>query len=592
MPINMKCPACKKGLKLPDKVAGKNVACPLCKAKISVPAAEDEEGPPDSGELLANVDLRKLEDHDASVCPACGAETYDEDEKCRKCGFNLAFENLNEAKKAAAEGPRLDLRPFYANMISGSWDFTKAEISFVIRTWIIYLISSSVAVLVLHLNIWCATWPTKSFWLMNAVVSGMIPLGWTLLFHLHIIRRTMQRKNSIGKYPFDYAQSSMAGMVGTGWYIAYSLPFLIVFGGGGYFAEDFMDLPYGTIGGFLIAFFFTSMFFPQAFSHLAMPVTYRGFLLPETFKTLNKSFAPGLYWWFMFWATNLAPILVMIGALFLSQNSVAEYRANLATYAQVHEAVVKDKLRDKAKDPELPKEVAAMIDKKLPDQKWSALLLPGLGLIISTFLLSFSNVFNARSNGYFTHALKNNLNLITHKKELVWVSKKTDDGKIDFNFKRSDPSPANARLLAGLIDMGAVTFISVIFIGLVVFGGMQFEYDFMSEANRLVLVIVSVSLVLVIALIYQIAALSGDTRTTPGKQIFNLYICTKEGEKPGMGGIIIREIIYILPLINLISGIMIFTNPEAKSLGDMAGGTLIRQRRMKVVKKKEKEDAH
>src|SRR5947209_18021170 len=37
MPIKFTCPHCKKGLKVPDQLAGKKGACPVCKKALTIP---------------------------------------------------------------------------------------------------------------------------------------------------------------------------------------------------------------------------------------------------------------------------------------------------------------------------------------------------------------------------------------------------------------------------------------------------------------------------------------------------------------------------------------------------------------------------
>jgi TM2 domain-containing membrane protein YozV len=38
MPIEVKCPSCERGLRVPDKVAGKRIKCPKCSGVVEVPA--------------------------------------------------------------------------------------------------------------------------------------------------------------------------------------------------------------------------------------------------------------------------------------------------------------------------------------------------------------------------------------------------------------------------------------------------------------------------------------------------------------------------------------------------------------------------
>jgi predicted Zn finger-like uncharacterized protein len=44
MPISVKCPECEAPYKVPDEAAGKAIKCKKCGAKISVPAADADEG--------------------------------------------------------------------------------------------------------------------------------------------------------------------------------------------------------------------------------------------------------------------------------------------------------------------------------------------------------------------------------------------------------------------------------------------------------------------------------------------------------------------------------------------------------------------
>ncbi len=43
MPIEVKCPSCERGLRVPDKVAGKRIKCPKCSGIVNVPSANTPE---------------------------------------------------------------------------------------------------------------------------------------------------------------------------------------------------------------------------------------------------------------------------------------------------------------------------------------------------------------------------------------------------------------------------------------------------------------------------------------------------------------------------------------------------------------------
>ena len=41
MSIQTRCPSCRKGLKVPDSAAGRNVRCPECRASVNIPGGSN-----------------------------------------------------------------------------------------------------------------------------------------------------------------------------------------------------------------------------------------------------------------------------------------------------------------------------------------------------------------------------------------------------------------------------------------------------------------------------------------------------------------------------------------------------------------------
>src|SRR5262249_5513219 len=121
MSIKVKCPGCTKTLTVPDAARGKAVKCPACETRVPIPADEAEPvaatksakskkpskkaAPIEDESGFGQLDLRKVEDREADVCPKCGYDlslVHEEDEdvtECPQCGWDVAAGGLGEKAK-------------------------------------------------------------------------------------------------------------------------------------------------------------------------------------------------------------------------------------------------------------------------------------------------------------------------------------------------------------------------------------------------------------------------------------------------------------------------------------------------------------
>ena len=103
MSIIIKCTACQKRMKAPDRLAGKRVKC-KCGAAIAIPAAA-------AMELEEMADLSLLaegESIDGSNCPSCAAVLSPGAVVCVQCGYNLKTgRKMSTATDVAPAAPPL-----------------------------------------------------------------------------------------------------------------------------------------------------------------------------------------------------------------------------------------------------------------------------------------------------------------------------------------------------------------------------------------------------------------------------------------------------------------------------------------------------
>src|SRR6478609_862055 len=110
MSIKVKCPNCTKTLTVPEAARGKAVKCPGCDNKVAIPADGDggagkppakkksakKAGPIEDESGFSGLDLRRVADREANVCPKCGYDldlAGDEEEEiteCPQCGWDVA----------------------------------------------------------------------------------------------------------------------------------------------------------------------------------------------------------------------------------------------------------------------------------------------------------------------------------------------------------------------------------------------------------------------------------------------------------------------------------------------------------------------
>jgi uncharacterized RDD family membrane protein YckC len=387
----------------------------------------------------------------------------------------------------------------------------------------------------------------------------------------------------------------MAGLTAVGWFVVFSLPLMLTLGLIGAYFTFLGDIPWAFPVSICVIALLISPMLPQVMSHQAMPVTYRGWLITEIFKTFNVSLIPALYWWFMAAISYILPMVFLGGVIFFSLGSLESYKKNFDDYTNLHGATVRAALKDqdKSKKKNVPQEdpmEKIYLELQPEPYKWTALIVPMIGVVVCSFMVSFAAVFNARTNGLYTYYLKNDLNLIQHVTERTYVKKEVQE--LDFSMKRSLKCPNGARFLASLIDNLLLSLIFGILGGLT-----YFVLSTLGITEQLYLIsaaVVYFILISVVDVMFYVSAYTSPTRTTPGKDIFRAYLVTEKGEVVTAGAVILRVIVFhaisLVPILGIVHLIVMATREDKRGWHDMAAGTVVRQRKKPKVKKKKEEE--
>lgn len=153
MPIEVTCPQCQTGMRLPDKAAGRAVKCKSCGGRVRVPggerrprqrrpAPEQQEEPvvpaTDPDDFMGSLDLSRAADQNRRVCPGCAKSVGKEDVECPFCGVTIATGILSERERLRHKRKGPPPEEFYGMVWSDGWLFLKKNWKLAIRsgfTW-------------------------------------------------------------------------------------------------------------------------------------------------------------------------------------------------------------------------------------------------------------------------------------------------------------------------------------------------------------------------------------------------------------------------------------------------------------------------
>lgn len=373
MPVKVRCPGCQKVLTAPDAARGKSLKCPECTTAVKIPAGEGAGGAEGSGAkakakpktveddegLLSRLDMSAAMDTGSSLCPKCGTDIPEEAKECPKCGVDPLTGQLSKAAKRRKGLKGVDPREFYKVFLKDSWQFTLENWGMLLRTAWYMLFSLAISGGCGFMVGWCSRTPPKAFWGFLGTLAYLTVPGWWWYQQLEIIKLTTVKKTSTKDIKFDLFYSVAMGLTFIAWIISHAI-----------FPPALFCLPIALI-------------------HLAMPVSWKGWVFPITLKLGLKHFP--------------AVALYLLTSLILGlPMSLLSTGMQLVVTPQIPQAIQQKDFR--ALTP----------------------LAQGLlvaSLLLTPFLYAFHTLFMARVNGLIALYFRDTLELVTVVAEKAYKRK-------------------------------------------------------------------------------------------------------------------------------------------------------------------------
>jgi hypothetical protein len=435
MPVKVRCPGCERVLNAPDRARGKAIKCPECGTKVRVPAAQAPKKavarPPSTSVAIANLDLDRLDDAANRICPKCGAEVSEEDVECPECHVNLESGMLSAKKKAELSRKGPDPRHFYKEFFRDGFEFWKKHKYLALRLTLISGTLMAVFAGCVFLSLWSVKPLVRYFWVFCAGIAVLVPPGLAFNLHTTIIDLTLRKKKKVGKYHFDKFLGAALGLKLLAWFLVIAAPLHLL-------ALAFLILwirgiapPGLAVAGALelVAVVFASYLFPIMMAHMAMPVTWPGWLVHKMSKPFFRTFPALSYWCFFLFLTMLGPLLCVGAAGYLSGGSIVKLVADANENTRVF--LVKRSIEDLPKDRSLSPEQQATQSKEVVGLDFMPMIVPSILLVVAGSLFGLTAVFLMRANGLYAYYFLDRLDLVTMAEEIKYVPKATTLDEIE-----------------------------------------------------------------------------------------------------------------------------------------------------------------
>jgi len=268
-------------------------------------------------DFFSNIDLGRAEDRNVQVCPKCATEVDEEDIECPQCGINLETGELSTKQRNLRKykGPNPD--DFYKVSWGDSFEFLKKNMGIAISLCIFWALFMTLYTATLFMVFYCEKTPLILFWTFVTVLCGAAPQGCFWQLWIETIKVTMDGKDQLKRFRFEFFTDVVLGIKATVWPIALALPLVLLIGWG-----IGMALVFGGIGslsgisralaiGVPIVYLLPLICYPVAMSHLASKYAFRAYLPAHMFRITFSNFAP-VAWWFLM---ALGLMLISLGAV-------------------------------------------------------------------------------------------------------------------------------------------------------------------------------------------------------------------------------------------------------------------------------------
>jgi hypothetical protein len=423
MPVKVRCGSCERVINAPDRARGKAVKCPQCGKPVRIPAeaaapvAKKAAAPPPSGSMvIANLDLDRLDDAQTRICPKCGAEVSAEDIECPECQVNLVTGLLSAQQQAerSRKGPNPKL--YYREFFGDSFEFWRKNKKLSISLSLNCLIFTALAMFCLFMSLWSAKPLVRVFWWFMMGVTILIPPGLAWNLHTTIIDATLRKKKKIPKYHFDKLLGTALGFKFILWFLDVAAPLHIL-------AVAFLLLRFPIVALCLeaAAVVFASLLFPLAMSHMAMPVTTRGWLLNKMSGPFFRTLPALAYWDIFLLLMMIVPVGCIAGGAIMSGTDLIDL-ADASNFNSVLHTKMAE-IENLPKTGIMPEDLREWQGKKEIVQNWNPFWMPAGLMVLAAGFFGATAVFLMRANGLYARYFLDYLNLETMEPETKYVAK-------------------------------------------------------------------------------------------------------------------------------------------------------------------------
>ena len=305
MPVKVRCGECEHVFAAPDAARGKAVKCPKCEKRVPVPSGAAKPGkapakkkaevtaPEDDHDVLAKIDLSRVEDTSVKVCPKCGTQVEEDALACEACGTDLISGGMSASarrKKALRGG--VDPRMFFKVVRKDSLAFLKENKNLALRTSIYTIVCTILMCLCFLVAAWCWAMPPRVFWGSLGLLFFLLPPGWMLSLNCEIINATVEKKEHMPRVNLDSFGSIALGIKTIVWMCVVGCQTLLLPIGVFLLSKGLL-----IVGGILVGIsaLVLLLILPMVMGHMAMPQTQRGWLLHHQLQCLGKTFGACAY---------------------------------------------------------------------------------------------------------------------------------------------------------------------------------------------------------------------------------------------------------------------------------------------------------
>ena len=425
MPVQVACPDCAASLKAPDRARGKALKCPKCGGRVPVPAAAAapaksrakagagaaKAGDPGTGEFLAGIDLSRVEDTSADVCPKCGTEVFEEDVECPKCGADLVTggKGLSQRRKAKFKHRGEDPKVFYGKAPGDAWQFLMKNKDVAVRLGVLASFAAVSAAGCGLMMKYCAFVPPKMFWGGLAVIGVLFLPGCLWVLQEAVTELTFRGKNKFKRFRFDTLLCVSRGPRVAAWALVALFP-LTILDLAAWAGVAALGMPpvilYAALAVHAVCAF---LCWPAGLGHMAMPVSSPGWNFAKVAGGTAANLGPVLLWAGLTLAAFLPFLGVIGGVAAVAGANVAGAVGTLDQNAARARAAAADESRG-----------GSPIEYESVD--WNAFIVPAAAVVPAAFLFAFGAVYAARPAGLLAKTFRPSLGLITMTKEKKYVS--------------------------------------------------------------------------------------------------------------------------------------------------------------------------